>query len=238
MNMPSALDGIIAQLIRRGLPAEYAERAGAELVDHYGDLVTEQRAAGLDEPAAAVEAARRLGDSRLLVRKTVREYQRRYWCGRWPLLTFLLGPFFTIAALWLTIGIAMSAMSTVAGWCGLASDGRMDRGEFLGSYGLWIGCAMLSPCLVAAFHWRLAKRAAMTMVWPLVSCFLLAFLAGQLIVTIDPAKATVTAGMVYPPSLVWFTSHPAQLVQFTLPIVVVLSLLARQRWEAGALRTA
>ena len=26
------------------------------------------------------------------MKKTVREYQRRYWCGRWPLITFLLGP--------------------------------------------------------------------------------------------------------------------------------------------------
>ena len=135
-------------------------------------------------------------------------------------------------------GLAMSAMANVAGWCGLASDGRMDRGEVLGSYGLWIACTMLSPCLVAALYWRLAKRAAMNLVWPFVACSMLAFLAGQLIVTIDPAKAILTAGIVYPPSLVWFTSHPAQFVQFTLPIVVVLSLLARQRWVAGALRTA
>ena len=28
MNMPSALDGIVAQLTKRGLPAEYAERRG------------------------------------------------------------------------------------------------------------------------------------------------------------------------------------------------------------------
>ena len=100
MNTPDALNELYAQLVRRGLPAEYARRAAAELVDHLRDLLDELQAVGMSESQAAAEASHRLGDSRTLVKKTVREYQRRYWCGRWPLITFLLGPIPVLVFTW------------------------------------------------------------------------------------------------------------------------------------------
>ena len=92
MNTPESLNGMVSDLIRRGLPADYATRAAAEFSDHHRDLVEELQASGLSESQATTEASHRLGDSRTLVKKTVREYQRRFWCGRWPLLMFLFGP--------------------------------------------------------------------------------------------------------------------------------------------------
>ena len=92
MNTQELHDGFQTELVRRGLPADYASGAAAELADHHRDVVEELRATGLDDSAAETEAAQRLGDRRLLVKKAVREFQRRHWCGRWPLLTFFIGP--------------------------------------------------------------------------------------------------------------------------------------------------
>ena len=41
---PAPLESIASDLVRRGLPVEYAQRAAAELADHHGDLVAELRA--------------------------------------------------------------------------------------------------------------------------------------------------------------------------------------------------
>ena len=77
MNTQELHDGFQKELIRRGLPADYASSAAAELADHHRDLVGELCNTGMDESAAAREAAQRLGDHRSLVKKSVREFQRR-----------------------------------------------------------------------------------------------------------------------------------------------------------------
>ena len=52
-----------------------------------------------------------MGDCRTLIKKTVREYQRRSWCGRWPLTTFLIGPIPLLLAAWTaTILVASGAI--------------------------------------------------------------------------------------------------------------------------------
>src|SRR5437764_607757 len=59
----------------------------------YGyELVQELQSTGFSDSQAMTEASHRLGDSRKLAKKTVSEYRRRHWCGRWPLLTFMLAP--------------------------------------------------------------------------------------------------------------------------------------------------
>src|SRR5690242_13501922 len=39
MNTPEALNHLVVQLVRRGLPVDYAERAVAEFDDHHRDLL-------------------------------------------------------------------------------------------------------------------------------------------------------------------------------------------------------
>ena len=53
---PAPPENIATDLVRRGLPVDYAQRATAELADHHRDLVAELRAVGLDETAASTEA--------------------------------------------------------------------------------------------------------------------------------------------------------------------------------------
>ncbi|MGD9637418.1 MAG: hypothetical protein AB7U97_29370, partial [Pirellulales bacterium] len=72
---PVVPEKFATELIRRGLPIDYAQRAAQELAEHRCDVISELELGGMESTTAAQEAARRLGDDRLLVKKTVREFQ-------------------------------------------------------------------------------------------------------------------------------------------------------------------
>jgi hypothetical protein len=159
------------ELIRRGLPAEYARRAAAELADHHRDLVEELQAAGWTEYHAQQEASRRLGERRALVKKTVGEYQSRYWCGRWPLITFFLGPIPALLLVWLATGLVLAGIGWVAGMFidEPTTTAIETAGQYVVCYALKIWLVLASPALVvSAFCW-LAARAAVGRAWAVLA---------------------------------------------------------------------
>lgn len=179
-NTPEVLDGLLAQMLRRGLPVDYAQRAVAELADHHQDLIEELRAAGQGEPQALAEADRRLGEPRVLISKTVREYQRRYWCGRWPLLTFLLGPIPLLVITWVVASLACLSIVWPLERLGFLGPYQCDgvlsaseRGQVYFMQGYYL-CVV--PAVVAFYFARLAKRAALSWAWVVVAAGVLAML--------------------------------------------------------------
>ena len=59
-DTPAPLEDIAADLVRRGLPVDYAQRAAAEFADHHRDLVDELQRSGLRanrQPPAKPRAA-------------------------------------------------------------------------------------------------------------------------------------------------------------------------------------
>ena len=121
------LEAMVADLIRHGLPADYARRAAAELADHHRDLVEELQASGWTDEHAQSEASRRLGEPHELAKKTVREYQRRYWCGRWPLLTFFLGPIPGLLMVWMITGLSLAGIGRMLGLIIDEDHGKRNR---------------------------------------------------------------------------------------------------------------
>lgn len=81
---------LYAELIRRGLPADYARRTAEELDDHRADLIADLRADNAADPEAIAD--KRLGETRKLAKRIAGDYRRRSWFGRWPLLSFLIAP--------------------------------------------------------------------------------------------------------------------------------------------------
>ena len=201
------------------------------MVDHFGDLVTEQRAAGLDEPAAVAEAARRLGDSRMLVRKTVREYQRRYWCGRWPLVSFALAPVPAFICAWFVASLASIQTYNVLGsagkWLGMAAPAPATIG-ILKLILLGGATAVVAPLALTFLYCRLARRAGCGRPWAAPSVFQIAFLAGLLNFGVDYQRGmlffepTGLRGIVLAPTFTAFLQscslHPSQAVQFAMPL--------------------
>jgi hypothetical protein len=183
MNKPEVLDGMVSDLIRRGLPADYATRAAAEFADHHRDLVEELQATGLSESQATTEASKRLGNARTLMKKTVREYQRRYWCARWPLVTFLLAP---IPLLLLSSAATMLALFCVewslekTGVIGpYAPDGIISWGEWWAEKLMLVSVGFAAPAFTMLALVRLTKRAALDWKWLAVSGCVLGLTVGM-----------------------------------------------------------
>jgi hypothetical protein len=234
------LDGIGVELIRGGLPADYARRAASELADHRRDLVEELQASGWTESQAAIEASRRLGDPQALVKKTVREYQCRYWCGRWPLITFLLGPLPAFFVAFYVTGLVALGIGKLFGkgppvtpietWIGITI-----------AYAAKIWLTLVIPALVVAFFcWR-AMRAALGRYWPCLASVVLASFAGFLqcgLVT-HPTQPHARAFVIgyylwFSPVfqqeslLAFFMDRPWQIAQLVIPLAIACVALFYQ----------
>jgi hypothetical protein len=261
MNTPESLNGMVSGLVRRGLPLDYAERAAAELADHHRDLVDELRRTGLTESQATTEASQRLGDSRTLVKKTIREYQRRYWCARWPLITFLLGPipilFFTYVAFVLVLYMVLTPLEKLGVFRQYPPDGTLTTGEWLLNLLAIALVGFIGPAITMLTLARLAKRAALDWKWLVVSACLLGLTVGmmrcgfreaRLNPTMDgkPVLADqplITFGVpLFAPSWReawrWYTYDLQQICQVLLPLAIVAAVVMRSKqlsWRAPQL---
>ena len=235
------LENIAADLVRRGLPIEYAERSAAELADHYGDLVVELRATGLSESQATTEATRRLGDARTLVKKTVREYQHRFWCGRWPLLTFLLGPIPLLVVAWVVIILVAFCISWPLQQMGFTvnpiTDGVVSPLEYAVTYVAHALFLFLAPAVALMALARLAKKAAMGSGWVCLSASILALLAGSFVLHFAYAirpdmpadQPLLMIGLPMLDSWRWYTRNPVLVAQSLFPLGIAAVLLLRQK---------
>jgi hypothetical protein len=261
MNSRGLLRDIVPELIRRGLPAEYAGRAAAELADHHRDLVDELRCAGFDESAAQTEASRRLGDNRTIIKSTVCGYQRRYWCGRWPLMTFLLAPMPSCVAAYAAAAWSLIAIIQFLGKTGLTESAEfnvvMSQAPLVLKYAVLISLFVAVPSLMAYAFARLAKRAALGLAWMVLAGILIGLTAG----TVRIERAGFDTGRVaydrpggsplakqpsfwlemaffepaywYSPNVVrWYTGNTMQLCQLLLPVVAAGGVYLRGRQVA------
>jgi hypothetical protein len=177
------LDGMVAELICRGLPADYARRAAAEFDDHHRDLVEELKTAGRSESQALADASARLGDTRTLIKKKVREYQRRHWCGRWPLATFFLGPIPLLFLTWVAISLAALCIIWPLQRSGFVGpdewDGIISTRDYVMAYLVQAIYLFAAPAVVMFVLARLARRAALNRIWiGVAACMLALFVSG------------------------------------------------------------
>lgn len=245
MNTQELHDGFQTELVRRGLPMDYASGAAAELADHHRDVAEELRATGLDDSAAETEAAQRLGDRRLLVKKSVREFQRRHWCGRWPLLTFLLGPIPLLFLIWAAIMLVGLCILWPLEKMGLElnapPDGIISTGERVGLYVAQTLYMFAAPALVMFVLARLAKRSVLGPLWPCLSAGVLAAFVGLFlfdfsdVVRVDlPAdKVMMVIGLPmfesWAATWKWYTHDPLHIFQFLLPLGIAATMVLRSK---------
>lgn len=237
MSTPNALDGFARELVQRGLPADYALCTAAELEDHYGDLVTEQLSAGLDESDAHAEACRRLGDTRTLARKAAREFQRRHWCGRWPLVSFVLAPIPALCLVWSAMAAAAAGVESLCELFGYeltTVDGKtslFERGLVEVMWGLTF---LLGPALVAALFARLARRSGLAPAWVVVVGVQLALFLGLTQFNVDYQRCTLQLGWpIEMPSfaswMVWYFGGTwRHSLQVAIPLLLGLLMVAGQ----------
>jgi hypothetical protein len=175
VNRHEPLDGMISELVRRGLPVEYARRAAAEIDDHRRDLAEELRASGRTDSEIAEQVSQRLGDDRTLIENTVRAHQRRYWCGRWRLTAFLLAPLPAFIAAYIGTAILMTAGVKILSRLGYVETDQLHVAlsdvSLSVKYTVLIWLFIVLPAILTYVFVRLANRAALGWRWiALVAC--------------------------------------------------------------------
>ncbi len=245
MSHPELVENVAAGLAQRGLPSEYVERVQAELADHYADLV--------EDSADTAEAAERLGDERRLTKRFVREYQRRSFAGRFPLVTFLLGAPAALALTWTAVyGVLYAIVECVPGYPKQPADGLLSWLEWTSLWSLFLVFVVVLPALIAVWFSQRARRAGLQWPWAVTSCVLMAFVAGAWNLRIDYEGCRVLCSVPFPiegpgtgPSwpvyfATWFFATPSQIMQWTPVLLLGLFAYWQSRfatWRGAVLAT-
>lgn len=163
-NGANAETTLFAELVRRGLPAGYARRTAEEIEDHRADLLVDL--------SSAEEADERLGDLGVLARSIARDYRRRSWFGRWPVLSFAVLPPLLLAASWAGVALALLGIGELWTWSGGASGELWSPVEHARvAWAFTLGLfAFIVPAGVAWSCSRLALRRSPSRAFVMTAC--------------------------------------------------------------------
>lgn len=234
MSALVSLENMADVLVRKGLPTEYAERVAAELSDHRRDVIDEMQAAGHSAAAAAEEADRRIGEPRQVANQLARAYQRRYFCGRWRALTFVVTPLLAVVIAWHVMALALVPSSLFA----INSADRLGYELSLASQAnikLALGLTAFQaivPALLAIAYYRLAIRAGLRNAWAWISVAQVAVAAGSMhwFASHESGRAgmSLPLGVDAQGNLSFMTYAPTQLLQAAVPLAVLAAMVWSQ----------
>jgi hypothetical protein len=159
------LDELRVQLSQKRLPPEYVARLMEELSDHYVDIQEEKMSTEVKEACADVD---RLGLPQDLAHLTAIEYRKTFFCGRHPVLSFILLP----VPLVLTLLIATCTPFFLCLYFGLNNLlGLLEIVE--------LPLMLLCPWGISALILcRLATKSGLHWRWPLVSGTIISIFSG------------------------------------------------------------
>ncbi|MEO0531670.1 MAG: hypothetical protein AAF266_14010 [Planctomycetota bacterium] len=236
---------LYAELIRRGLPTDYARRTAEELDDHRADLLADLRAEHADDPEEI--ANERLGETRALAKRIAADYQRRSWFGRWPLVSFLLLPPVLLIAVWTGLIYGLVGVGQLVNWAlGSTAPGEAERNLESAWTFYYVAIGVFSFAVPVALAWwysRFALVGAQSRAYLLLACLSFGLMSGMVYhqVAIDPANADRASNLIgmmiaEPVTMAQHYLKPMQFAQLMVPIAVGVVLLVRdERRRRGAL---
>lgn len=232
------LEEVRKRLVRQGLPASYVERFMAELADHFQDLKEETMGREAD-------VCSHLGEPEQVADAAAVAYRRRSFLGRHPAAAFLVFAVSPVLLLFLLL-LGMVGLFEILP----DDDSTMDFFRHMGPAGQAAMPYMLSllfpivPCiLVSILHCKLARRLMLGGRWMLLSCVVLAALAGTFMwsVTLSetPGQSALRMGVGIPCSVldlpkmtVYIFENPLRSIQFLAPLVIGLWFIRNSREPA------
>ncbi len=248
MDIQQPLDRLAQELKRRGLPQEYVARYVDELNDHIIDLIEERRS-GMSKDAPNSDAlntkptdwneiAARIGDPATLAEAASVEFSRRTFCGRHPVLMFLLAPLPLAVLAWAAMFAAsfglMAGIVAIAQWLGGDADmgvtvARWPTGVVWMFATLFVLSATAPPAALTVLLCRLANRSGLSWRWSLAACLVLALVAGMFQASFGPPVTVGDGdGRIMLGFGMWLFPPVQQLLQFALPLAIGLGLVWRQ----------
>ncbi|MFO0948801.1 MAG: hypothetical protein U1D30_23235 [Planctomycetota bacterium] len=233
MNGPLSPDRLARELRRRGLPAEYVERLIEEWQDHVDDLVVSQEGGHGMEAEKICLAHHRVGDEPTLVDTAVKEFRKRTFAGRHPVLTFLLAPIPLTVVAWILYFFTGYLVGCVAVFLG-GDWFRIEGKPFAEwpAYVLWAQMAfvfaapIVPPLLVTMLTCRWGSMSGRSWLWPATACLLFAFLAGLFHINVEYPYAPGTGKLMI---CLFFSKRPlnSQLLHCAIPLIIGAFLLFR-----------
>jgi hypothetical protein len=244
MDAQPWLERLREELARRKLPPLYAERLVSELADHITDSMEDPMSTDAQDLRTII--THQLGSPRDVAASAAKEYRKGHFCGRHPVLSFVLLPIVALPFLWavglLVFGVSLKLLGVGGG------EPTADQLQLARTVLPYVVSAMVVvPIALAAavFCW-LGHKAGVHWRWPLVACLLLAALSGPTMVDAGLRGAhprgllhgtryrhvsaespdalgfvSVGFGMSRRPSL-------SQIVQFALPLAICAFVAYRQ----------
>ncbi|MBI2823457.1 MAG: hypothetical protein HYX69_02060 [Planctomycetia bacterium] len=198
MDSQPWLNRVRNELRKARLPAAYAERLVEELSDHVTDLSEEQMSMEARESPSVVE---RLGPPVEVAQAAAKQYRRRTFCGRHPIVMFVVLPILIMPLAWFALVMAIVGVRELSEFLDL---GRLSSQQFtptlVGAVRLLCTAAVVAPAaIVAVVLCRLASKASVRWHWPLLACAILGAIVGstQIKVFMSPVEgqSQLTLGM-------------------------------------------
>lgn len=235
MSERAWLDEFRAQLARTKLPAAYAARLLEELSDHVTDFMEDQMSTDALPSRGLVE---RLGAPLDVVDRAQREFRRRTFSGRHPILMFVVLPLVV-----LQLGYVASLFSVVGTGGLLKKLNPAFSSELMSPGGtalieLFCGSLILASATATAglFAW-LAARAEVNRRWPIITGALMGLLAGLTQMSVymspNPGQSRLSLGLGFGTSMALF-----QVARFAVPLAISLWIFSRQMRDRQSAVTA
>lgn len=171
---------------------------------------------------------RQLGAPHVVADSAAREYRRARFCGRHPVLTFIVLPLLVVPLLTATVAFALVLLADVLGLAGDEARQRTSGNWEHTTMPLISQAVVLLPVVLTAigFCW-LAARSAVSWKWIVAACLLVALLGGTAMVNLalpgNGHQGSLTFGL-------GVSAHPSsgQLLQFALPLTIGAWTIWRQ----------
>lgn len=236
MDIQQLLERLPEELRQRGLPDAYIARYVAELREHISDLIEERKLNMSKDAQTDAEIAARIGTPVTLAKAASVEFTRRSFCGRHPIVTFLIAPVPLAVFAWIVtfatmfgctagammfaerLGAAPSADS-LAGWPTAAILGLTIL--------FWLG-VVGPPAMLTMLLCRLAHRNGLSWRWALAASVIVALIAGLFQAALEPAATGDGHGRLTFGFGLWMFPPLQQWLQFAFPLLIGLGFLWRQ----------
>lgn len=234
MDFQPFLNRMRKELESRGFSSAYVQRLLHEWHDHLIDLSEEKGNAMSMDASLSGGLVNRMGEPRELADAAAKEFRKRTFAGRHPVVTFLLAPIPLTIVAWIGMFLLGIGGVELAKWMMggelTPSSGEWTPTAIFGAYAMLYAFVLTPPISLATYFVRLSRNSLRGWKWGLASCLLIALMAAAFQSNLGfpsgAAKGHLSLGFGIGPHT--FTS-PMAMVQFGLPLAFGLLALWRGR---------